>query len=155
MQDDIQKRKIIKNLHQGIKKYHFIFVSIPKQKLSFVNKLTELFLLFYTCQMFQYVFIRQCFTTFEICTSNLCVTLLNFDQFTDFNNFFIILYSPTNHCAVNVSTKLDEFIKERERYAVIGDDLDMAFVGQKLNCTFECSIDNKSMAIRQFIFILR
>lgn len=30
----------------------------------------------------------------------------------------------------------DEFIKEREKYAIIGDDLDLAFVGQKMRCTF-------------------
>lgn len=28
----------------------------------------------------------------------------------------------------------DEFIKERERYAIIGDDLDIAFVGQRTFC---------------------
>lgn len=41
--------------------------------------------------------------------------------FECFKNIFIdlkILFSP----------KIDEFIKERERYATIGDDLDLAFV---------------------------
>lgn len=43
----------------------------------------------------------------------------------------------------------DEFIKERERYAIIGDDLDIAFVGQKKNALliirfyhFECNFEN-------------
>lgn len=37
--------------------------------------------------------------------------------FTDFAEFYFF-----------INGKLDEFIKERERYATIGDDLDLAFV---------------------------
>lgn len=34
---------------------------------------------------------------------------------------------------VTTQQKTDEFIKERERYATIGDDLDLAFVGQQIH----------------------
>lgn len=48
----------------------------------------------------------------------------------------------------------DEFIKERERYAIIGDDLDIAFVGQKKKCTFDYSIFNISNATLKIQFLI-
>lgn len=47
--------------------------------------------------------------------------------FPDENLKFYQFYLSSSHDDVYS----DEFIKERERYAIIGDDLDFAFVGQR------------------------
>lgn len=44
----------------------------------------------------------------------------------------------------------DEFIKERERYAIIGDDLDIAFVGQI--CISDCFIWLSSATLKLYLF---
>lgn len=46
----------------------------------------------------------------------------------------------------------DEFIKERERYAIIGDDLDFAFVGQKEKCTFIVRFRISNAVLKNTIF---
>lgn len=59
------------------------------------------------------------------CVNVVCVNRWQF-LFTD---QFYFIYTRFAH-----RRNADEFIKERERYATIGDDLDFAFVGQILNC---------------------
>lgn len=59
------------------------------------------------------------------CVNVVCVNRWQF-LFTDQFHFISTRFAHRRNA--------DEFIKERERYATIGDDLDFAFVGQILNC---------------------